>query len=106
MLRESGEWPTICLITVGELLAGVAMAANDDIATARRQTIRRTAQFRVHPIDQPSMTIYADVRARGIRGNDALVVTAAVQLDAVLVTLDRSLVAKASEIARVVLVEG
>lgn len=105
LLRESVQWPTISLITVGELLAGAAMASSPQIAAARRETIRGTAQFQVHPIDQPSMSVYADVRAHGVRGNDALIVTAAVQLDARLVTFDRPLAARAGELTQVVLLE-
>ncbi len=51
------------------------------------------------------MSVYADVRAHGVRGNDALIVTAAVQLDARLVTFDRPLAARAGELTQVVLLE-
>jgi predicted nucleic acid-binding protein len=43
LVRESGEWPTISLITLGELLAGVAMASTPTIAKSRRRSIRSTA---------------------------------------------------------------
>ncbi len=101
MVRESAEWPTISLITVGELLAGVATAASPEIAAARRRSIRRIAQLRVHPIDRSSMTVYAEVRRVGLRGNDALVVTAAVELDARLVTFDHALATKADGLVTV-----
>jgi predicted nucleic acid-binding protein len=105
LIRASGEWPTVSLITVGELLAGVAMAPTAEIAAARRRSIRRTAQFQVHPIDRASMSTYADVRALGMRGNDALV-TAAVQLDARLVTFDRALASRAAHLVTLSLIAG
>jgi predicted nucleic acid-binding protein len=105
LVRESGEWPTISLITLGELLAGVAMTSTPTIAKSRRRAIRSTAQFRVQPIERASMSVYADVRRAGIRGNDALVVTAAVELDALLVTFDREFAAKADMIVAVSLIE-
>jgi predicted nucleic acid-binding protein len=101
LVRESGEWPTISLITIGELLAGVAMASTPTIARLRRRSVRRTAQFRVHPVDRTSMTVYADVRRAGLRGNDALVVTAAAELDAHLVTFDQDLATKADPVVSV-----
>lgn len=91
LVRESSEWPTISLITLGELLAGVSLAATPEIALARRRSIRRTSQFHIHPIDRASMAIYADIRRLGLRGNDALVATAAMQLDARLITFDHTL---------------
>ncbi len=106
LIRESAEWPTISLITIGELLAGVSMAATPEIALARRRTIRRTAQFRVQPIDRISMATYADVRRSGLRGNDALVVTAAVELDARLVTFDQALATKAEQLVNVSLLSS
>lgn len=106
LIRESAEWPTISLITVGELLAGAAMAATTEIALIRRRSIRRVAQFRIHPIDRSSMTTYADVRRLGLRGNDALVVTAAVQLDARLVTFDQALATRAEPLVAVVLLDA
>jgi predicted nucleic acid-binding protein len=106
LIRESAQWPTVSLITVGELLAGVAMAVTPQIATLRRRSVRRMAQFHVHPIERPSMATYADVRAIGIHGNDALVVTAAIELDATLVTFDETLATKAQRVATVSLLSG
>ena len=106
LIRESAEWPTISLITIGELLAGVSMAATPEIALARRRTIRRTAQLLVHPIGRISMATYADVRRSGLRGNDALVVTAAVELDARLVTFDQALATKAEQLVNVSLLSS
>jgi predicted nucleic acid-binding protein len=106
LIRESAQWPTVSLITIGELLAGVAMADTPEIARARRRSVRRTAQFHVHPIERASMATYADVRAIGIRGNDALVVTAAIELDATLVTFDETLATKAQRVAAVSLLSG
>lgn len=95
LVRESGDWPTVSLITIGELLAGIAMSPTPEVAAMRRRSVRRTAQFQVHPIDRSAMSTYADARRAGLRGNDALVVTAAVQLDARLVTFDQTLASKA-----------
>ena len=102
-VRQSAQWPTISLITVGELLAGIAMAASDAIAQHRRRTVRSVAQFLVHPIDRDGMRTYADVRRQGLRGNDAIVVAAAVDLGAQLITFDHVLATKAEAIVDVVL---
>ena len=94
LILDSGERPTISYVTVAELRVGQAMAVSQPIAVQRRRTVRKASLFPQHPIDRSCLDSYCMARRARLRGNDAWIAAAALQLDATLITLDTAMAAR------------
>jgi len=104
LIRNDGNRPYVSFITIAELHVGVAFSPDEPIRTARQRTLIRAKRFRQLPIDEPILDHYATARRAGLRGNDAWIAAATVQVGATLVTADQVFARRAESLVEVRLI--
>ena len=104
LIRDDGNRPYVSFITIAELHAGVAFSPDEPTRTARQRTLTRAKRFRQLPIDEPILDHYTTARRTGLRGNDAWIAAATIQVGATLVTADQVFARRAESIVEVRLI--
>lgn len=90
VLADHTTRPLVSYVTIGELMAGVEMAADQADRDLRRETLRLCLlRFAVHDLGAAELVEFATARRWGLRGNDAWVTATAKSLGATLVTCDK-----------------